>query len=75
MKEQSHSCSLDSMGLVREFSQAPPINGPYAVGTRFVYLEPTPRPRLHTIDFVPYADWKGSATWSWHGQKVIVAPI
>ena len=61
--------------LVREFSQTSPIKGPYAVGTRFVYLEPTPRPRLHTIGFVPYADWKGSAAWSWRGQRVIVAPV
>lgn len=64
--------------LIREVSQTSPIKGPYAVGTRFVYLEPTPnngRPRLHTIGFIPYAEWKGSATWSWRGQKVIMGPV
>ncbi|KAK2463555.1 hypothetical protein APHAL10511_004306 [Amanita phalloides] len=64
--------------LIRELSQASPIKGPYAVGTRFVYLEPTPnsgKPRLHIINFIPYTEWKCSAPWTWRGQKVISAPV
>ncbi|KAF8630134.1 hypothetical protein AX15_003089 [Amanita polypyramis BW_CC] len=64
--------------LVREVSQASPIKGPYSIGTRFVYLEPIPsngRPRLHTIGFTPYAEWKYNSPWSWRGQKVVAIPL